>query len=488
MKRLLRWFPQSLSSRLLVTYVTLMALGIGSVMALTGQRIASENIQQTEHELELQAHIIANALRDPLQRTHEGETTGGRSLDALIASYATSIGGRVVLLDAQRNIVLSSDPRLPVHTEDNHPEFAAASAGTEQYDIRMDEWSKQERLFVAAPIFAEHSQPLGFVQVSVPTAPIYAEVWQLWLSLIGIAGIVLLITVIASALLARQIAIPVQSLTVTSEQIAAGRLDERVTPAGPSETRRLGIAFNRMADRVQEMIGQQRAFVDNAAHELRSPLTSLRLRLEMLQTHGQGDAELTRRYLEQMEREIGYLQRLTDHLLALATVEEGVDAPRVPLDLSHLLYEFVDHTSAVVQQAGLTLRVDVPDHLPRIVANPEQISMLIRNLVDNAIHYTHRGGTVTLAARAANGGIEIRVSDTGMGIPPEELAHIFDRFYRVDRARTRRQGGTGLGLSLVQSIAHAHGGRVEVDSRVNVGTTFTVYLPIGQRRENTAAK
>ncbi len=487
MKRL-HWFPSSLSSRLLITYVTLMALGIGGVMALTGQRIASENIQQTEHELELQAHIVANALRDPIQRTHEGETTGGRSLDALIASYASSIGGRVTLLDAQRNVVTSSDPQVPLHTEDNHPEFVAASAGTEQFDIRMDEWTKQERLFVAAPILAEHAQSLGFVQVSVPMAPIYAEVWQLWLGLFGIAGIVLLITVIVSALLARQIAIPVQGLTTTSEQIAAGRLDERVTPAGPSETRRLGVAFNKMADQVQEMIGQQRAFVDNAAHELRSPLTSLRLRLEMLQAHGQSDAELTQHYLEQMEREVGYLQRLTDHLLALATVEEGAGAPRVSVDLSHLLYEFADHMSAVVQQAGLTLQVDVPDHLPRVEANPEQMAMLIRNLVDNAIHYTRRGGSVTLAARRANGGVEIRVSDTGMGIPPEELSHIFDRFYRVDRARTRRQGGTGLGLSLVRSIAEAHGGHVRVESRVNEGTTFTVDLPASPSRGNGAAK
>ena len=127
----LRWFPSSLSSRLLITYVTLMALGIGGVMALTGQRIASENIQQTVHELELQAHIVANALRDPIQRTHDGENTGGRSLDTLIASYASSIGGRVTLLDAQRNVVLSSVPQVPLHPENNQPEPAAASAGTE---------------------------------------------------------------------------------------------------------------------------------------------------------------------------------------------------------------------------------------------------------------------------------------------------------------------------------------------------------------------
>ncbi len=470
-------FPQSLSSRLLLTYVTLIALGVGALIAWTGQRLGEQSVQQAEHELELQSQIIANALRDPLERRPSSPTTGERSLDTLVASYAKSIGGRITLLDVQQNVILSSDPRVPLQTVDNHAEFAAARAGTPQFDIRWDEWAKEERLFVAAPISAEHVQPLGFVQVSISMAPIYAEIQQTWLSLIGIAGVVVLITVIVSVLLARQIAIPVQNLTTTREQIAAGRLDERVTPAGPSETRRLGVAFNRMADQVQGMIAQQRAFVDNAAHELRSPLTSLRLRLEMLQTHGQNDAELTRRYLGQMEHEIGYLQRLIDHLLALAAVEEGVDAPRVPLDLSRLLRELTEQMNVVAAQAGVHLQSEVPEHLPRIQANPEQMSMLVRNLLDNAIKYTRKEGTATLTARAANGGVEIRVTDTGMGIPPDALPHIFDRFYRADRARSRQQGGAGLGLSLVRAIAEAHGGRVEVQSRVNEGSTFTVSLP-----------
>ncbi len=481
------WIRQhinGLSSRLLITYVTLMVLGLGSVILWTGQQITAQHVQQAEHQLDLQAHIIANALREPVDRPdHAATTSTGRSLDDLIGSYASNIGGRVTLVDANLNVIASSDPAVPVHREDNRPEFTAARAGSEHFDIRWDEWSKQERLFVAAPVAGgDHGAPAGFVQISVPMLPLYAQMSETWLMLGGAGGIVLLLTIIASTLLARQIAVPVQHLTTTSEQIAAGRLDERVAPAGPSEIRRLGLAFNRMAERVQEMLAAQREFVDNAAHELRSPLTGLRLRIEMLQTHGANDPELTRRYLEQMQGEVSYLQRLVDHLLALASVEEGEPAERVELDLAPLLHELADEMTPLARQAGLTFAVDLPDHLPCVQANSDQICSAMRNLLDNAVKYTH-AGTVTFSARAKENAVEIAVADTGIGIPADALSRVFDRFYRTDPARsrnpsTRSGGGTGLGLSLVHAIVEEHGGRVEVQSREGQGSTFTVILPV----------
>jgi signal transduction histidine kinase len=180
-----------------------------------------------------------------------------------------------------------------------------------------------------------------------------------------------------------------------------------------------------------------------------------------------------------MARELGYLQRLVDHLLALATVAKGEPSPRVALDLARLLYELADELEALAQEADLTLRVEAPDHLPRVSANPEQMTILLRNLFDNAIKYTPRGGTITLAAKSSAREIEISVSDTGIGIPADALPHIFDRFYRAARAHApaRTQGGTGIGLALVRAIAETHGGRVEVTSRVNEGSVFTIYLP-----------
>ncbi|OGO33277.1 MAG: hypothetical protein A2Z03_08525 [Chloroflexi bacterium RBG_16_56_8] len=168
----------------------------------------------------------------------------------------------------------------------------------------------------------------------------------------------------------------------------------------------------------------------------------------MLQEHGENNRELTRRYLGQMQNEIGYLQRLVDHLLALASVE-GSDTQRAAvmeaIDLTGLLTETADEMQIVAQESGLTLDVKLADHLPPVNANREQMSILVRNLLDNACKYARRGGTITLAARVADQAIEICVTDTGVGIPADALPHIFERFYRADPARSR--GGSGAGLA-----------------------------------------
>ncbi len=471
--------PRSLNGRLLATFVTLMLVGLGSVIGLSGWQLTSQDLQHRERDLELQARTMANGLRGLLTPgTDRTDRTGGRSIDTLLAAYAQGIGGRVTLLDPQLTVTLSSDSSVAVGTVESQAEVQAGRAGRSEPVIRRDEFSHDERVYVAVPI-AERGQTLGYLQVSVPAEPIYAELRQTWLTFLLIGGVVLLLTVGASVYVARQIAVPVQNLTATSEQIAAGHLDKRVSPAGPSEVRRLGMAFNAMAGRVQEMIEQQRAFVDNAAHELRSPLTSMRLRIEMLQTRGKSDPELTQHYLAQMDREASYLQRLVEDLLSLASVEHSQAVVRkTPLDLAACLRDTTEDMRDLARHAGIELETRLPETLAPIQANADQMSVLIRNLIDNAIKYTPAGGTITVSAETTQTGVDVRVADTGVGIPPEALDHVFDRFYRVDKARSRAQGGVGLGLSLVRAIAEAHGGTVEAQSRVGVGSTFTLHLPL----------
>ncbi|MGQ9816010.1 MAG: HAMP domain-containing sensor histidine kinase [Candidatus Roseilinea sp.] len=280
-----------------------------------------------------------------------------------------------------------------------------------------------------------------------------------------------------STVLSRYIARPVKTLNAVTEEIAAGHLEQQVSPAGPSEIRRLGYAFNRMAERVREMLARQQAFVADAAHELRSPLTSLRLRLEMLQTHGQTDSAMSQRYLRQMEQEVDHLRRLVDHLLALSSLDEGNRLPQTHLDLTPVLYDLMNDMSLIVQQASLRLETDIPYHLPPVMANAEQIRIIIRNLPDNAIKYTPANGQITIKAWSDNDTVKVSVADTGIGIPADALPHIFERFYRVDKSHSRQQGGAGLGLSLVRSLVEAHGGRVEVHSEPGKGSAFVVSLP-----------
>jgi signal transduction histidine kinase len=471
------WIRQrvhSLSSNLLITYVTVMLIGLGSVIGWTGRQFAAETILRAQDQLQLQAQIIANALREPIARPSEASNNpDARSIPDLLGSYAQNIGGQVTLVDAQLKVTASSDPQVITQTVENFPEFSAT-----RYNIRVAAPSGEERLYVAVPIPSSPTRPLGFVQLSVPMSPIYATIDRKWLDLIGIGAVALMITILASLLLARRIAVPVQHLTTTSEQITSGRLDERVSPDGPSEVRRLGHAFNQMAERVQVMIAQQREFVDNAAHELRSPLTSLRLRLDLLAEDDGRDPALGKQYVGKMQRDVGYLQRLIDHLLTLASVEEGEPAEKTPTDFAPVLREVADEMSLIVRQAQLTLQVAVPEHLPCVQANVDQIRIAIRNLLDNAIKYSSAGGTISLTARSSDHTLEIQVADNGIGIPAEALPHVFERFYRVDRARARKQGGAGLGLALVRAMVEANNGTIGVESQVNQGSQFIVRLPI----------
>ncbi len=497
-----RLIPSSLQSRLLLTYLILVLLGLGGLILWTGLRLQTAVVEQAEHDLELEAVIVANALHDPIEKWREGEAHEGRPLDALVRSYAESVDARITIVDSDLQVLLSSDEAVPIHFEHDHPEIVAAQSGGEQHDIRWDEWRYEERLFVAAPIVKEEGEVEGIVQVSVPMAPVYAEIRRTWANLLMAGAVLLAATVLVSLLMARQIAGPIRNLTAVTEAVAAGNLDQKVTPAGPDEIQRLGRAFNRMAEQVREMLARQQSFVANAAHELRSPLTGLRLRIEMLQRHGQNSPELTDRYLRQMEHEVEHLRRLVDHLLVLSRLDEGQEPPRTPLDLAPILYELADEMGPLIQAAGLHLEVNVPPHLPAVVTNADPIRMVVRNLLDNAIKYTPAGGHITLHAAAdhqpSNGAnskrgslqltsgrrnsqgactVLIQVSDTGPGIPAEHLPHIFDRFYRVDKTRSRGQSGAGLGLSLVRSIVETHGGEIRVESEPGVGSTFTICLP-----------
>ncbi len=476
-----RWIPRSLQGRLLLTYLALMLLGLGGLILWTGLRLQFAIIEQVEHDLELESLILANALREPLEKWREGERDPAHDLDRLVRAYAQSVNVRVTIVDSRLRVIFSSDEAVLPHVEHDHPEIVAAILGREQHDIRWDEWRKEERLFVAAPIRDDDGRVEGLVQLSVPMASLYGEMVRTWASLLGAGGVMLLVTVLASLLLARQVVGPLQSLTKVTEAMAAGDLEQQVVPAGPDEVQRLGRAFNRMAEQVREMLARQRAFVANAAHELRSPLTSLQLRLEMLQRHGQDNPDLTHHYLRQIEQELKHLHQLVEHLLALSQLDEGKPLPRAPLDLAPLLYELADEVGPLVQAAGLAIRVDVPPHLPPVAANSESIRFMVRNLLDNAIKYTPDGGRVVLRAEAADGEVRIVVADTGQGIPPEHLPHIFERFYRVDGVRPRRQGGAGLGLSLVRSTVEACGGYVSVESTPGEGSTFTIHLPTTEK-------
>ena len=219
----------------------------------------------------------------------------------------------------------------------------------------------------------------------------------------------------------------------------------------------------------------RRDFVANVSHELRTPLTSIKAMAETLLDGALEDETVASRFLETIIRESDRLVRLSTDLLDLSRVEErGI--VKAPVDLAALAAEVATRLASQAQKAGLTLANSIRPPLI-VAADRDEMAQVLVNLLDNAIAYTPRGGTVTLTAQASPVAVTVSVADTGIGILQDDIPRLFERFYRADKARSRASGGTGLGLSIVKHIVENHGGTVGVESEYNKGSVFTFTLP-----------
>ncbi|MGK5684267.1 sensor histidine kinase [Actinoplanes sp. URMC 104] len=289
----------------------------------------------------------------------------------------------------------------------------------------------------------------------------------------GAAGLVV-VALVGTFLIARQVSRPVRRLTGASQMLAAGRHDARVRIKGRGELARLAASFNTMAEAVQQSEERQRRLVADVAHEMRTPLSNLRGYLEGL---SDGVIEPSRELFVSLHEETMLQGRILDDLQVLALAEAGdLSYTRTPTDLAELASASVTAHRAVAAEAGIALTVDASAPV-WLEADQDRIRQVLGNLLTNAIRYTDSGGQVLVRVRAEGGEAVLTVQDTGVGITPGDLPHVFDRFWRADPARQRATGGTGLGLTIAHRIVTDHGGRIEVASRPHLGTTFTVRLP-----------
>jgi signal transduction histidine kinase len=239
-----------------------------------------------------------------------------------------------------------------------------------------------------------------------------------------------------------------------------------------------------MADEVQRKVEQQRAFVANASHELRTPLTNIKLRSEALLS-GTDDPAVRQRFLREIDQESDRLARLANTLLDLARLDQARQSnPSITCDPLEALRTAVDLIRPRAESSGIHLETNLSSPLPRVRIETESLETILINLLNNAVKYTPADGTVTLSVGVVGGGLRIEVRDTGRGIPQSDLPHVFERFYRVDKARSRRDertsigGGVGLGLAIVKELVDRHGGRVEIASEQGKGTSVTVHIPV----------
>lgn len=228
--------------------------------------------------------------------------------------------------------------------------------------------------------------------------------------------------------------------------------------------------------RLEEMRSE---FVANVSHELRTPLTSIRGFAETLLDGALEDPKVARQFTEIINNESERLSRLIEELLNLSKIEDRRYIPkRQPVDVLELVDNVVTILKPRAEEKNLNIKVNLPDRLPLAHGDPDMLTQVLIDLIDNAVSYTLPGGEININASVLQGEIKVDIQDSGIGIPPESLSRVFERFYRVDKARSREQGGTGLGLSIVKHIIDAHNGSVQVESKVGKGSTFSFIIPL----------
>jgi two-component system heavy metal sensor histidine kinase CusS len=373
-------------------------------------------------------------------------------------------------------VVYRPDGAVYAHTPElipaSMPPFPASLGERAEYDVDLPGIGRQR-------VMAERQRLGGRDFVVLLLAPLEAVDVQLARMRVVLLTAGLLVLVLPGVLaywLARKALAPMDRLRRSADAITADRLDQRLMVPNPhDELGLLAQTVNAMIARLERSFAEVRRFTADASHELRTPLTVLRTEVEVA-LRKQLSAPEHVHLLGSVLEELGRMSRLTDQLLTLSRRDAGVEQfASVPLDLYALVAGVVEAMQPLAESKGLRLRM-YGEGPVEVRGDEGRLRQVFINLLDNALKYTPEGGTVTARVGKRDQSGTVSVEDTGIGIPPEHLPHVFDRFYRVDKARTRAEGGTGLGLSIAQSIVHAHGGTIEITSALGQGTVCRVTM------------
>lgn len=434
--------------RLLATYLTVTAFVLAVVVLPLGLVFADRERDRLVFDIERDAQAVASLVEDDLEA---GATP---SIEGVLAEYADT-GGRIVVVDDAGISVADSD-RIGGDRRDfsTRPEIAAALDGRRTSGDRDSETAGTTLLFVAVPV-ASGGVVHGAVRVTYPTSAVDARVASMWLRLAALSAVALVAVALVGLALARSVTRPVRRLEDAAGQLAGGDLTARVDAGdGPPELRALAATFNLMADRLAHLVTSQRRFVADASHQLRTPLTALRLRLETIERDVSPAAGPK---LQAALAETDRLARLVESLLVLAR-SDAATAEIAVVDLQAIVAERAASWQPVASKRGVELTVD--DRGPTPVRAPHgALEQILDNLLSNALDASPAGTAVAVRIIDAAPRIELHVIDQGPGMPPEAREHAFERFWRAPGATGK---GYGLGLAIVDQLARSCGGEARL--------------------------
>ncbi len=452
-----------------------------SVIQLVGEYLFNQRVREEERVTEeLSGHIA------PLLSNYETD-----ELYALLRASSGEYNARILVLNAWGVVQADSKSILNGHVlplDEVRSVLGGAASDYGYYQATPSDRFLMEKNAHAGAMTGIYARsilqggaPVGVLVYASTEHDIYAGLVQVTRQIAVVMLIVSAFVCLLSIIIVRLFMRPVNELQSGIAQISKGDFSYRVRVSGKDEFSDLARAFNTMSTRMEALDRSRNQFVSNASHELKTPLSTMKILLQTVLFQDSYDTGMTKEFLGDIDKEIDRLSYVVSDLLTLVSIDSGkMRLNTAPILIRDLVQENVKRLSPLARERGIELEFAGRENA-EVMGDSMKLNQVFYNLIDNAIKYTPRGGGVRVELIRQGKTMVTRIIDNGIGIPQEDVLHIFDRFYRVDKARSRETGGTGLGLSIVKQIVLLHSGDISVQSKENEGTTFTVELPVYQK-------
>ena len=477
---------KSISSKITATYVVLAVILIVGASLYSSSRVESYYKARLVQDLSKQADLIAYFLQTD-------STVSFDEIDHAVRKISGIEEVRITLINAEGRVLADSDvPPDRLGVVENHllrPEVQEALTREVGVNSRHSATVGKDFLYVAKVLYEPERvrafPNLKFLRLSMPLEDYQARINNLRFNIYLAGFIVLLLIAGVSAVVSRRVARPMVEIAQSIERIRSGNLNEHLSILSSDEIGQVAKAVNELVDKLRSDIVEleklQRVrteFLANVSHELRTPIFAIQGMLETLLNGAINDSTVNRSFLEKAQANATRLDALLRDLINISQIESGdMKLSFRYFRLNEFLETIAKDYQPIAEQRKVTLTLELGTGADiEVFGDRDRLQQVLSNLIENAIRYNNAGGNVVVATERKDGFARVSVRDTGVGIPQVHLARIFERFYRVDKDRSREVGGTGLGLAIVKHIVEAHGSKVEVESEEGIGSTFSFHL------------
>ena len=484
-----RWLFRSLANQLLVTYLLVITFALSAVSLWALFMIKSESITDLRNSLEVEAVNLGLEIDNDLALD---SPEAKRRVQAAVNRHASRLNVSITVVNSDGHVLADSAANLLSEGGENisnQSEINDALAGIVAIYTRSSSSTHSNWFYVAYPVRSA-GKTQGVIRVGVPLTEIEHRLYHdliVFLEIIVATG---LVTVLISLWLAKRVNRPVREMSALAKNIAlSGDISEFVPVSRKDEVGELGLSFNQMIGRLREQERVRQEFIANASHELKTPTMAIGSVVEALNAGAAEDPALRKKFLASLERLVdrqsGLLQDLLD-ITRLDAGSEGIFHDRIYV--FSLINDAIEQIRPQADKREVELSLQTVNENLAITGNSIQLQRALVNILTNAINFSHPQGAITISAESPEPDqVHIKVQDSGTGIDPSDLPHIFERFYRADKARTRVSGGSGLGLAITREIIARHHGTIEVESTLGKGSVFIISLPLSNAKGNQSS-